>query len=325
MLPATINSQSVFEITNYGLAAEPLFQMRKQGSVVAVFDNSFYIETSGCLVCIVRDDLPAGPLNVSASWPKSLSWSACGLKRGDRASVADRSIFVGRSFQFDGSRAQIWRPPSSPKNWNQHTLRQGIIALTKVLQLQAPARSFARLMLQWSEHEQLNNFDAKVRQQLKAIRGTSITTCDMPEAANRLQKFIGLGGGLTPSGDDFIGGMLIALVGAGHQKAADDICETIMPVARKRSNRISVAHLDCASQGVASLPLHHLLNAVLCGRSTEVARLAKDINQIGHTSGWDIAAGMLFALEDIANHSDTGLGDTYAALRRHGLLQLDTI
>ena len=305
MLPAKINSQSVFEITIYGVAAAPLFQMRGQGSVVAVFDNSFYIDMGGRLVCIVDDDLPASPLNICISWPRSLSWLACGLKCGDRVSVAGRSILVGQSFQFNGSHAQIWRPPASPKDWNQNTLCRGLIALMKAFQLQAPARSFARFMLQRSEQQPLNNFYTEFREQLKAIRGTTITISHVPAAANRLQELVGLGEGLTPSGDDFIGGILIALVGAGHQESADYIYSTIMPVARQRTNSISVAHLDCASQGLTSLPLHHLLNAVLCGRSIEVGQSAKDINQIGHTSGWDIAAGMLFALEGIAKQSDS--------------------
>ena len=308
MLPATINSQSVFEITSCGVAAAPLFQTRCSGSVIAVFDNSFYVDVGGHMACIVGDAAPPGPLNVSASWPEQLSWLACGLKRGDRVSVVGRSIIIGQSYRFNSSFARIWRPPPTPKNWNRDTLRQGLNALTEVFQLQAPAPSFARLMLEADKQGKLNEVDTIVRERLSAIRGTTVTNGDVGGAANRLQKLIGLGEGLTPSGDDFIGGMLIALVRAGHHEAAKNIYSTIMPAARERTNRISLAHLDCAAQGLASLPLHHLLNAVLNGNDVEVAQLANDINQIGHTSGWDIAAGMAFALESIANQSDAELG-----------------
>jgi hypothetical protein len=100
---------------------------------------------------------------------------------------------------------------------------------------------------------------------------------------------IGLGPGLTPAGDDFVGGAMIALRAYGRADAADRIAAWALPLASVRTNRISRAHLECAAEGEGHAALHDYL----CNFAKEhLQRLAR----IGHTSGLDAAAGALLAL-----------------------------
>lgn len=105
-------------------------------------------------------------------------------------------------------------------------------------------------------------------------------------------SLIGLGPGLTPAGDDFVGGAMIALRvlgGDAGRAQADRIAAWALPLARERTSRISRAHLECAAEGEGHEALHDLLNT---GDEKHLERLAK----IGHTSGLDAAAGALLAL-----------------------------
>jgi len=106
-------------------------------------------------------------------------------------------------------------------------------------------------------------------------------------------SLIGLGPGLTPAGDDFVGGAMIALRVFGtnaHLGAlADRIAEWALPLARTNTNRISRAQLECAAAGEGHEALHDLLCSF---EQKHLARLAR----IGHTSGLDAAAGALLAL-----------------------------
>ena len=100
---------------------------------------------------------------------------------------------------------------------------------------------------------------------------------------------IGLGPGLTPSGDDFVGGAMIALRAFGRHALADRIAGWALPLARERTSRISRAHLECAAQGEG----HEALHDLLCSFDKKhLERLAR----IGHSSGTDAAAGALLAL-----------------------------
>jgi len=106
-------------------------------------------------------------------------------------------------------------------------------------------------------------------------------------------SLIGLGPGLTPAGDDFVGGAMIALrvcgTTAGHAALADRIAAWALPLARSNTNRISRAHLECAATGEGHEALHDLLCSF---EEKHLERLAR----IGHTSGLDAAAGALLAL-----------------------------
>jgi Protein of unknown function (DUF2877) len=106
-------------------------------------------------------------------------------------------------------------------------------------------------------------------------------------------SLIGLGPGLTPAGDDFVGGAMIALRAFGNDARrvalADRIAAWALPLAQARTSRISRAHLECAAAGEG----HEALHAFLDGFGAEdLARLAR----IGHSSGLDAAAGALLAL-----------------------------
>ena len=100
---------------------------------------------------------------------------------------------------------------------------------------------------------------------------------------------IGLGPGLTPAGDDFVGGAMIALRASGDVATADRIAAWALPLAAERTSRISRAHLACAAQGEGHEALHDWLN----GFGDDAYRR---LERIGHTSGLDAAAGAALAL-----------------------------
>lgn len=114
-----------------------------------------------------------------------------------------------------------------------------------------------------------------------------------PRAAASL---IGLGPGLTPAGDDFAGGALIALRAAGHAPLADRVAAWALALAEEGTGKISRAHLRCAAAGEGHEALHDLLRALNEGE-VAIARSMDALSRVGHSSGLDAAAGALLALE----------------------------
>jgi hypothetical protein len=107
------------------------------------------------------------------------------------------------------------------------------------------------------------------------------------------EALIGLGPGLTPAGDDFVGGAMIALRTFGHVDVADRIAAWALPLSKERTSRISRAHLECAAMGEGHEALHDWLTGFA---EQDLQRLAR----IGHTSGLDAAAGAVAALAQCA-------------------------
>ena len=104
------------------------------------------------------------------------------------------------------------------------------------------------------------------------------------------QILIGLGPGLTPSGDDYLGGVLIALHALGRRPQAEALWRWLEP-RLKRTSAISAAHLAAAAAGEGHEALHACLQA-LCSRSADWPHTLDRVAAVGHVSGWDALAGI---------------------------------
>ena len=114
--------------------------------------------------------------------------------------------------------------------------------------------------------------------------------------ALELASLVGLGPGLTPSGDDFIGGMMIGLSAIGCHALTTDIWDYLKTDFMGKSNFISFAHLEAAAKGIGTDKLHEIA-CVLCSGGDPTEELISAIDSIGHSSGWDSLAGLVLALE----------------------------
>jgi len=116
------------------------------------------------------------------------------------------------------------------------------------------------------------------------------------------EELVGLGEGLTPSGDDFIGGLLFCLHSIQHNYGLLQVDEypDIDPFLRKsesQTNLISFSLLKDHATGHGSESLHNLINDLLTGQPVEViSRSIMSLVQIGHSTGWDLLAGVLTGL-----------------------------
>jgi hypothetical protein len=112
-------------------------------------------------------------------------------------------------------------------------------------------------------------------------------------------SLIGLGPGLTPAGDDFVGGAMIALRAFGQAERAERIAAWALPLAETNTGRISRAHLACAAAGEGHEALHALLAALGTNENAIEAAWAA-LDRVGHSSGRDAAAGALLALRALS-------------------------
>jgi len=204
--------------------------------------------------------LRGGPAKVFASFERSFyvetpAGIACvggrGLGLGPLNAIVEdfESLAVGTSVSFEFKRNGLWQPRSSFPD-------KSIPEIQIPDSIAGPAQSF----LTW-------------------ISGSG----------NPDDSLIGLGPGLTPAGDDFVGGAMIALRASGDHALADRVAGWALPLAKERTSRISRAHLECAAQGEGHEALHDLLSTF---EKKHLDRLAR----VGHTSGLDAAAGAMLAL-----------------------------
>jgi hypothetical protein len=120
------------------------------------------------------------------------------------------------------------------------------------------------------------------------------------EVEASLRGLIGLGPGLTPSGDDFLAGFITAgtiwgkrLADPDPGKLAKEVAASVRKETLGRTTSVSVAMLADAADGEVSEPVQHFLTSLLQrGERREVHFWAMEISRIGASSGEDLLNGL---------------------------------
>jgi hypothetical protein len=109
----------------------------------------------------------------------------------------------------------------------------------------------------------------------------------------------GLGGGLTPAGDDFIVGALLAawagLLGDGAEALTGPIAEAAVA----RTTTLSGAYLRAAAQGACTEHWHRVFAALTADDDAVLEAALRRLLAVGHTSGADALAGFLMARAEV--------------------------
>jgi hypothetical protein len=121
---------------------------------------------------------------------------------------------------------------------------------------------------------------------------------DAQGAVRAAKKMIGLGQGVTPSGDDILIGFLAGLWSmAGQDQTQISFIRSFstgLIKLAKKTGEISRTYIFHAAQGQFSSSLSHLAEAIATGGDVEAA--AQTSMRVGHSSGMDSVTGLLIGL-----------------------------
>jgi hypothetical protein len=303
-----------------GPVAARILREGARGRVGAVFERSFYVNFGEAWICVGTRGLGDGPLNVLCADGRATPGRSKAHAPDDVAIVKDRSLWVGDALAVNLHAAAPWFPPL-PAPIGHKSLAAGLHALQAALPSELPVDGLALLLRPpgapspWAENlsstPRQSLGDEKLwpsvtfaalgpmqylRQQVRLASSGHLFHAD----ADQLGPLIGLGPGLTPSGDDFLGGALVALTLIGMHVLRDVVWNALRSRLPTHTTAISAAHLAASAEGVGSAALHDLLNAIVENRDDIPRRLAV-VAAIGHTSGWDALAGAVAALSAYAD------------------------
>ncbi|MGD0871076.1 MAG: DUF2877 domain-containing protein [Bryobacteraceae bacterium] len=173
-------------------------------------------------------------------------------------------------------------------------IRRNLDALRAALLESAPARSIVFLPGSGSA------FEAALAGRFRDGVGLLLAG-DLDSGARAIA---GLGFGLTPSGDDFLAGLLLGMYAAG----APWLERRRVRQAARSSNAFSESLLRCAADGCCIEPAQSLIHALFAGTEAEVARHTARLSAVGASSGADLAAGVYsFLARSVHNYTGRAL------------------
>lgn len=231
-------------------------------------------------------------------------WSASGIRAGDPVTLAADEVTFGAPARH------VVLVTHRPREW--HSKPVGLrLAGTRLAER---ARVLAELLDAHGTHggmrtppDAANAFEAAVGAELRRGQEAlhrSVLAGDGPGLRAAITQLLGLGPGLTPSGDDFLTGLalLASQPGsriAGYVTSARDVLE-LLP---DRTTLLSRTTLREALRGRARQSLLDVLHPLLAPAEPGTAELSRRLRPpvdrvlaVGHTSGADLLSGLLAGL-----------------------------
>lgn len=221
-----------------------------------------------------------------------------GFEGTDYAYLHGDIVWAGKQASTDHPRNAFswWLPETA--SFNADSLVEGALICKTLLNSNHPLAIKTKGLLLW-----MQNNDMPFPMNLSSVRFDAIKDAlvanDLHAFTTAALRVIGLGNGLTPSGDDFIGGIFFALAHSPRQAWVKRLPAAKMQIhnaAKKSTNVISAALLDDLMAGCSYSTLHDVLIALNSKNSVEIERSCQKLLTIGASSGADMLAGLLLAL-----------------------------
>lgn len=292
---------SLYPARQVGSKAKDLLALPEfSGKVLAVLSDTIYLSTRDgeiFWICPERSPLHRRCILVSLP-PKVVSGEECFWQ-------CTRLTFSGGPF-IDLRTAREWSPSGAGTRksaslaglWGCFCRLLGVLNLLEVQEGMGRAISRGRAL---AEGRTLPAFPpTSIMGRVQDMALDLAHACldrDFPSVARKGKEMIGLGPGLTPSGDDFLGALFFAARSL-HQAYpedfpwAEDAVSELLDWAKTRTHPISYAIFSDLALGHGPEPLHDLIGGLLEGRDLDpVLEAALRLTAIGHSSGWDMLAG----------------------------------
>jgi Protein of unknown function (DUF2877) len=292
---------------DYSRPIKPLFlQEPRTGTVHSIFNKATNITFDETMLALLSDELPRMPHSVRLRSDVT-DKLFLNLKPGMEVCVCnDELVIPDCNFSFHLAYTPLWepRPDVNSYSWSRETVAQHTRLLTRFLAKKQHQDGLAPLVealfLEQSLQETPLSRMAMPNLRLLAQASWQQNIAGIEEATRGLA---GLGPGLTPSGDDVLGGFAAIMALLSTQLSTDSssrkhIASKIAAVAKPRTTMLSGILLEFASRGEVSEQFGTLLlTLMLPAEEIEtVLKAADHVLAFGACSGGDTLLGMLLGL-----------------------------
>ena len=283
---AAFNKEMIYSVKCLGRCVQSFIAQMGTASVLGVTSKGVFLQNSAGQVVFLSGEVFRGPLTINLGQMVDFKAS---FAVGEACRITqDRLVFPGCLITI-GSDTHVWEPS---------LIRFGQGGMLQALQR---GINLAKLVLDDYEEGLFLPFlarlvaDQMLSDPVKLWALIPGWQCggDLLEG---LIGLIGLGRGLTPAGDDFICGFLVARYYTDKKtQHSDHFSNGLLAIAQGKTTSLSAALIRCAAQGEAD---ERVLNALrwLAGVEMDLNRVSQDLQSYGSSSGVDALAGMLAAL-----------------------------
>lgn len=198
-------------------------------------------------------------------------------------------IHIGK-YSWNVGENEVWNPKITG-SLNKEQMRLALQQMREVIMRYSHLGGFSDSVFR-NKNPKDDLMSGILREKITLLLDVSVRPGKMEELGRIAQEMIGLGVGLTPSGDDFVTGLLLGFL-TGTFPFDEEELEDFREMVKRQAmytNDISRQYLLCACEGEFGENYHQLLR--LCKMGQPIAKCLEQIIQTGHTSGLDALNGL---------------------------------
>jgi Protein of unknown function (DUF2877) len=300
---------------DYSRPIQPMFEQGSHtGTVHSVFHKAANIALDDSMLALLSDELPRMPNSVrlAAVVADELLWS---LKPGMEVQVGSGRVFIpDLDFILHLPELPAWepRPELMAYRWSREIVAYHVRLLARYLVDRSRQDGLALLAGPLLLGQQIRETPL-LRMALPMLRMLSLATWqqDIAGVEAATHGLAGLGPGLTPSGDDALGGFAAVMALLSSRLSADaapreHVATVIASAAQSRTTALSAILLAHAARGEVAEPLGTLLLtlALPTEASESLLQQADRVLEFGANSGSDTLLGILLGLRTLEGETD---------------------
>lgn len=264
------------------------------GTVHSTFNRTINIKCyeDGDLYTIACRKVDNGPntLIIDVDTMKSLE-----IEVNDRIYVQKNLLYIGSKLIITFDKAFKWESVLPIYPCNVEILNRNLKKMKEYINIHGVSGGIKKSIMPRSpfETEISNTLEKNTYLLLNEILNEQFSS-----ALTHAVSIVGLGPGLTPSGDDFLTGLFTIFNMKNspfyHYRS---FCEDVLQKAKTLTNDISYITLKKASIGKVRESIISVLNLLLVENDEDLFLSLDNLLNIGSSSGTDIALGIVFGLE----------------------------
>lgn len=244
------------------------------------------VTPAGRVLALVARKKDLGPFSVVVSLPAGTDFQdLLGLQA--EVETSRDGLSVG-DLEIDLSGGELW-DPSPP--WNQIRAAGGLFTAQLPLIVKAIKRNQRNEKNSALPTAAAGLFDAESFDRAGVEFCNDLLAGDEQSSRKSIHRLLGNGQGLTPSGDDFLLGALLAAHIFLPQRKLEYFMELVRSEAEDRTNLISAAWLLAAADGECSLCWHNYFSSITAGNTGCIEQALEKICAQGFSSGYDALQG----------------------------------
>ncbi|WP_258280148.1 DUF2877 domain-containing protein [Paenibacillus sp. SC116] len=265
------------------------------GWIHSIFDKTVNIERleNGELYTVACRSMDNGPNTLVT---EISHFHELGLGVNDNVYVENGHLCMGNKLIVPIHQVYKWecRLPDFPKDAEQ--LQRNLEIMREHIHLYGHTGGMKQGGQSRSNHSFENEVSKMLHERSSLLKHALLN--HLPSATQHATSLIGLGPGLTPSGDDFLVG-LFTIMSLPNNPYRQDMqwCEETADTAKGLTNDISYMTLKKAAVGKVRASIVNLLHALASPNQDELINALSRVLNIGSSSGTDIALGLICGLE----------------------------